>query len=117
MRNPGLVKRCVRASELPAPVLSPHTMIVGARLGKDVALITDGRFSGGSHGSSWGTSLPRHRKAAQSRWSALTTERPSTPEARVVIETAAGEEAQITCSQAMASRPRRVRERCMARRL
>lgn len=31
-------------------MLSPTSMIMGAGLGKDVALITDGRFSGGSHG-------------------------------------------------------------------
>ncbi len=31
-------------------MLSPTSMIVGAGLGQDVALITDGRFSGGSHG-------------------------------------------------------------------
>jgi dihydroxy-acid dehydratase len=31
-------------------MLSPTSVIVGAGLGQDVALITDGRFSGGSHG-------------------------------------------------------------------
>jgi dihydroxy-acid dehydratase len=31
-------------------MLSPTSAIVGKGLGKDVALITDGRFSGGSHG-------------------------------------------------------------------
>jgi dihydroxy-acid dehydratase len=31
-------------------MLSPTSAIMGAGLGKDVALITDGRFSGGSHG-------------------------------------------------------------------
>jgi dihydroxy-acid dehydratase len=31
-------------------MLSPTSMIMGAGLGSDVALITDGRFSGGSHG-------------------------------------------------------------------
>jgi dihydroxy-acid dehydratase len=31
-------------------MLSPTSVIMGAGLGKDVALITDGRFSGGSHG-------------------------------------------------------------------
>ena len=31
-------------------MLSPTSSIMGAGLGKDVALITDGRFSGGSHG-------------------------------------------------------------------
>ena len=33
-----------------AEMLTPTSMIVGAGLGKDVALITDGRFSGGTHG-------------------------------------------------------------------
>ena len=31
-------------------MLKPTAAIIGARLGKDVALITDGRFSGGTHG-------------------------------------------------------------------
>src|SRR3989344_5287136 len=31
-------------------MLSPSAALVGAGLGKDVALITDGRFSGGTHG-------------------------------------------------------------------
>ena len=31
-------------------MLAPTAVIMGAGLGKDVALITDGRFSGGSHG-------------------------------------------------------------------
>jgi dihydroxy-acid dehydratase len=31
-------------------MLSPTSVIIGAGLGQDVALITDGRFSGGSHG-------------------------------------------------------------------
>lgn len=31
-------------------MLSPSAALIGAGLGKDVALITDGRFSGGSHG-------------------------------------------------------------------
>jgi len=31
-------------------MLKPTSLIMGAGLGKDVALITDGRFSGGTHG-------------------------------------------------------------------
>lgn len=31
-------------------MLKPTSMIMGAGLGKSVALITDGRFSGGTHG-------------------------------------------------------------------
>ncbi len=31
-------------------ILAPTSAIMGKGLGKDVALITDGRFSGGSHG-------------------------------------------------------------------
>jgi dihydroxy-acid dehydratase len=31
-------------------MLTPTSMIMGRGLGKDVALITDGRFSGGTHG-------------------------------------------------------------------
>ncbi len=39
-------------------MLTPTSAIMGAGLGKDVALLTDGRFSGGSHGFIVGT----HRK-------------------------------------------------------
>ena len=38
-------------------MLGPTSAIMGAGLGKDVALITDGRFSGGSHGFVIGLSL------------------------------------------------------------
>ena len=31
-------------------MLKPTSAVIGSGLGKDVALITDGRFSGGSHG-------------------------------------------------------------------
>ncbi|PHT66130.1 hypothetical protein T459_30555 [Capsicum annuum] len=31
-------------------MLTPTSAIMGVGLGKDVALLTDGRFSGGSHG-------------------------------------------------------------------
>jgi dihydroxy-acid dehydratase len=31
-------------------MLTPTSAIMGAGLGKDVAMLTDGRFSGGSHG-------------------------------------------------------------------
>jgi dihydroxy-acid dehydratase len=31
-------------------MLKPTSAIIGAGLGKDVALVTDGRFSGGTHG-------------------------------------------------------------------
>jgi dihydroxy-acid dehydratase len=39
-------------------MLKPSSAIMGAGLGKDVALITDGRFSGGSHGFLIGTYMP-----------------------------------------------------------
>ena len=39
-------------------MLTPTSAIVGAGLGKDVALITDGRFSGGSHGFLIGHVVP-----------------------------------------------------------
>jgi dihydroxy-acid dehydratase len=31
-------------------MLTPTSAIMGAGLGNDVAMVTDGRFSGGSHG-------------------------------------------------------------------
>jgi len=39
-------------------MLTPTSAIVGAGLGKDVALLTDGRFSGGSHGFIIGHIVP-----------------------------------------------------------
>ena len=39
-------------------MLTPTSAIMGAGLGKDVALITDGRFSGGSHGFIVGHATP-----------------------------------------------------------
>jgi len=60
-------------------MLTPTSAIMGAGLGKDVALMTDGRFSGGSHGSSSATSAPRPRKAGPSRSYTMATSSPSTP--------------------------------------
>ena len=39
-------------------MLKPSSAIMGAGLGKDVALLTDGRFSGGSHGFIIGHIVP-----------------------------------------------------------
>ena len=39
-------------------MLTPTSAIMGAGLGKDVALLTDGRFSGGSHGFIIGHIVP-----------------------------------------------------------
>lgn len=39
-------------------MLTPSSAIMGAGLGNDVALITDGRFSGGSHGFLIGHVVP-----------------------------------------------------------
>lgn len=39
-------------------MLKPTSLIMGAGLGKDVALVTDGRFSGGSHGFIIGHVVP-----------------------------------------------------------
>ncbi len=44
-------------------MLKPTSAIIGAGLGKSVALITDGRFSGGTHGFVVGISLLKHMKA------------------------------------------------------
>ncbi|GIT26106.1 MAG: hypothetical protein CM1200mP41_21500 [Gammaproteobacteria bacterium] len=40
-------------------MLTPTSAIMGAGLGNDVALMTDGRFSGGSHGFIIGHVVPR----------------------------------------------------------
>ena len=47
-------------------MLTPTSAIIGAGLGKDVALLTDGRFSGGSHGFIIGMCARKPRKAAPS---------------------------------------------------
>ena len=60
-------------------MLTPTSAIMGAGLGNDVALITDGRFSGGTTASSSATSPPRPRTAAPSRWCETATGSPSTP--------------------------------------
>ena len=39
-------------------MLTPTSAIIGAGLGNDVAMITDGRFSGGSHGFIIGHVVP-----------------------------------------------------------
>ena len=39
-------------------MLKPSSALMGAGLGKDVALVTDGRFSGGSHGFLIGHVVP-----------------------------------------------------------
>ena len=45
-------------------MLTPTSAIMGAGLGKDVALITDGRFSGGSHGFLVGHITPEAQEGA-----------------------------------------------------
>jgi dihydroxy-acid dehydratase len=48
-------------------MLTPTSAIMGAGLGKDVALLTDGRFSGGSHGFIVGHITPEAQKADRLR--------------------------------------------------
>ena len=48
-------------------MLAPTSAIMGRGLGKDVALITDGRFSGGTHGFVVGHITPGSRRWA-ARW-------------------------------------------------
>jgi hypothetical protein len=49
-------------------MLTPTSAIMGAGLGKDVALITDGRFSGGSHGFLVGHIRPEAQGVALWLW-------------------------------------------------
>jgi len=49
-------------------MLSPTSAIVGMGLDKTVALLTDGRFSGGTQGAAIVIYRPKQRKAAPSRW-------------------------------------------------
>jgi len=46
-------------------MLSPGAALVGSGLGKDVALVTDGRFSGASHGIMCGHVTPEVRKEGE----------------------------------------------------
>ena len=48
-------------------MLKPSSLIMGAGLGHDVALITDGRFSGGSHGFLIGHIVPEAFEGDRSR--------------------------------------------------
>jgi dihydroxy-acid dehydratase len=49
-------------------MLTPTSALAGAGFIDSVALITDGRFSGGSHGFIIGHVTPKPRKAARSPW-------------------------------------------------
>jgi dihydroxy-acid dehydratase len=60
-------------------MLTPTSAIMGAGLGADVALITDGRFPAAATGSSLGTSPPRPRTVAPSPWCVTGSRSPSTP--------------------------------------
>jgi hypothetical protein len=63
-------------------MLAPTSAIMGKGLGKDVALITDGRFSGGSHGFVVGHITPEAASAARSPSSETATPSRSTPRRR-----------------------------------
>ena len=49
-------------------MLKPTSAIMGAGLGKEVALITDGRFSGGSHGFVVGHITPEAQVGVSLDW-------------------------------------------------
>ncbi len=49
-------------------MLTPTSAIMGAGLGKDVALLTDGRFSGGSHGFIVGHIVPEAQEGGPLAW-------------------------------------------------
>lgn len=59
-------------------MLYPTSYLKGRGLGKACALITDGRFSGGTSGLSIGHASPRRPPAARSRWSRTATASAST---------------------------------------
>eukprot|EP00967_Tisochrysis_lutea_P140476 scaffold256736_cov36-Tisochrysis_lutea.AAC.2 len=69
--NPGLTVRCCRYEGPKGgpgmkEMLNPTSVVMGAGLGQDVALITDGRFSGGSHGFCVGHVAPEAQVPALS---------------------------------------------------
>lgn len=59
-------------------MLSPSAALMGAGLGKDVALVTDGRFSGGTHGIMVGHVAPEAQAGERSPSSVKATGLPST---------------------------------------
>ena len=62
-------------------MLTPTSAIMGAGLGNDVALMTDGRFSGGSHGFIIGHVTPEAQGGDHWRWCRMETRSPSMPRA------------------------------------
>ena len=60
-------------------MLTPTSAIMGAGLGKDVALLTDGRFSGGSHGFIIGHITPEAQDGGPIALCATATSSRSTP--------------------------------------
>ena len=59
-------------------MLNPTSAIAGMGLDKDVALITDGRFSGATRGASIGHVSPEAPPAGPSAWWRRATSSPST---------------------------------------
>ena len=49
LTHPPISPTCTYSPGMPE-MLSPGVALVAVGLGKEVALVTDGRFSGGSHG-------------------------------------------------------------------
>ena len=49
-------------------MLKPSSALMGYGLGKDVALLTDGRFSGGSHGFLIGHIVPEAAEGGPMLW-------------------------------------------------
>lgn len=64
-------------------MLSPGAALVGAGLGKSVALVTDGRFSGASHGTVDCMVLKRRFRDTRFLWTAGIIIGHVTPEAQV----------------------------------
>ena len=59
-------------------MLSASSILVGKGLGESVALLTDGRFSGGSHGLVVGHAAPESQAGAQWHYFKKTTSLPLT---------------------------------------
>jgi len=73
-----VVRYEVRARAGMREMLSPRRPSWARGSSDQVALITDGRFSGAATGSSSGTCRPRRRRAGRSRWCATATRSAST---------------------------------------
>ena len=82
-------------------MLSPSAALVGSGLGKSVALVTDGRFSGASHGITNHKRSQSHRQSSTSIFTAGIMIGHVTPEAQVGGPIAVVRDGDLICIDAL----------------